>query len=66
VPEVWLFKNGRLAIHRFERDRYLLQGHSQFFPGVDLQAIVTQCLQSSTEQGMGIALRELRKQSGEV
>jgi Uma2 family endonuclease len=60
VPEVWLFKKGRLLIHQLTDREYTLRENSQFFPDVDLKAIAAQCFQMAAELGTGVALRELR------
>jgi Uma2 family endonuclease len=60
VPEVWLFKKNRLSIHQLTRDRYELQETSQFFPNVELKALIAHCLQIAVNQGTGAAIRELR------
>jgi len=60
VPEVWLFKKNRFLIHWLENGEYTLQETSQFFPNVDIKAIVDRCLQIAAERGTGVALRELR------
>lgn len=60
VPEVWLFKKNRFLIHQLENEDYSLRENSRFFPGVDLKAIASECLQAASERGTGIALRELR------
>jgi Uma2 family endonuclease len=60
VPEVWLFKKNRLLIHRLENGSYTLQETSQFFPDINIKAIVAHCLQIAAERGTGFALRELR------
>ncbi len=65
VPEVWLFKKGRLLIHGLEErhpeeSRYVLKATSQFFPAVALKAIAAQCFQTAAQRGTGVALRELR------
>ncbi len=60
VPEVWLFKKSRLVIHHLTQEGYEIRDTSQFFPQVDLTAIVAQCLQVAAERGTGVALRELR------
>ncbi|MGB8699446.1 MAG: Uma2 family endonuclease [Thermosynechococcaceae cyanobacterium] len=62
VPEVWLFKKGRLLIYQLLEDRYTLQETSRFFPDFDVHSITAQCLQRAAEQGTGVALRELRSQ----
>jgi Uma2 family endonuclease len=60
VPEVWLFKKNRLLIYQLENQEYMLRETSQFFPGLDLKAIASQCLQAAAERGTGVAIRELR------
>ncbi|MBE9012150.1 Uma2 family endonuclease, partial [Pseudanabaenaceae cyanobacterium LEGE 13415] len=60
VPEVWLFKKNRFLIHQLENDRYVLRETSQFFPGIDIKTIASQCLQDAAERGTGVAIRELR------
>ena len=61
VPEVWLFKKNQLAIHRLQEDGYQLRSQSHSFPEIDLQALLTRCLQTAAEQGTGVAIRELRQ-----
>lgn len=56
VPEVWLFKKNWLLIHWLENGNYTLQETSQFFPDVDIKAIVAHCLQIAAERGTGVAL----------
>lgn len=61
VPEVWLLKRNRLAIYKLQENEYQLQTKSRYFPDVDLQTIVVQCLEAASERGTGIAIRELRQ-----
>ncbi len=61
VPEVWLLKRNRLAIYGLGQSEYQLQATSRYFPNVDLQAIVAQCLEAARERGTGVAIRELRQ-----
>jgi Uma2 family endonuclease len=60
VPEVWLLKKNQLTIHALREGDYHLQDTSRYFPDIDLQAIVTSCLQAASERGTGVAIRELR------
>ena len=61
VPEVWLLKRNRLTIYGLQESEYQQQATSRYFPDVDLQAIVTQCLETARERGTGVAIRELRQ-----
>lgn len=61
VPEVWLFKKGRLQIYRLVEESYLLQAHSDYFPEVDLPALIAEVLEIASEQGTGVAIRALRQ-----
>lgn len=61
VPEVWLLKKNRLAIYSLQESEYQLQATSRYFPDVDLQTLVSQCLEAASERGTGVAIRELRQ-----
>lgn len=61
VPEVWLLKRNQLAIYGLQESEYQLQATSRYFPEVDLQTIVAQCLEAARERGTGVAIRELRQ-----
>ncbi len=61
VPEVWLLKKNRLALYGLQSSGYQLQATSRYFPGVDLPAMVAQCLEAASERGTGVAIRELRQ-----
>lgn len=60
IPEVWLFKRNQLSIYGFQGNKYQLQPTSRYFPNVDLQALITKCLEAASARGTGIAIRELR------
>ncbi|MGF1672680.1 MAG: Uma2 family endonuclease [Rivularia sp. (in: cyanobacteria)] len=62
VPEVWLFKKSGLSIHSLSGNSYQEQSFSQYFPVIDLPTIITHVLQIASEQGTGVAIRDLRKQ----
>ncbi len=60
VPEVWLFKRNQLLIYSLQQNKYQLQPTSRYFPNVDLQTLITQCLDAASARGTGVAIRELR------
>jgi Uma2 family endonuclease len=60
VPEVWLFKNNRLCISALESGQYQIKNASRYFPEIDLQELVRQCLETASQQGTGTAIRDLR------
>ncbi|BDA76246.1 hypothetical protein CAL7716_104120 (plasmid) [Calothrix sp. PCC 7716] len=60
VPEVWLFKRNQLLIYGLQNNKYQLQPTSRYFPNVDLQTLITQCLEAASARGTGVAIRELR------
>lgn len=60
VPEVWLFKRNQLLIYGLQQNKYQLQPTSRYFPDVDLQTLITQCLEAASARGTGVAIRELR------
>lgn len=61
VPEVWRFKKSGLKIYSLQGEAYQLQPASRYFPDVDLSSLIANVLQVASEQGTGIALRELRQ-----
>jgi Uma2 family endonuclease len=61
VPEVWLLKKNRLAIHQLQDNRYVLQTTSQYFPSLDLPAIATESLQIAHDRNTSTAIRTLRQ-----
>lgn len=62
VPEVWLLKKNGLKIYSLQGESYQQQPLSRYFPKVDLPTLITHVLQVASEQGTGVALRELRQQ----
>lgn len=61
VPEVWLLKKNQLAIYSLQESEYQLQDTSRYFPNINLQAVVVECLEAASERGTGVAIRELRQ-----
>lgn len=60
VPEVWLFKKSGLQIHNLLNGEYQRQTCSHYFSAIDLSVLISHVLQVASEQGTGVALRELR------
>ncbi|NJO78130.1 MAG: Uma2 family endonuclease [Cyanobacteria bacterium RM1_2_2] len=60
VPEVWLFKK-TLEIYALQGEAYQPQAFSRYFPEIELPELVSRVLQTASEQGTGVALRELRQ-----
>lgn len=61
VPEVWLFRKQQLLIHGLQGNEYVVQGKSQFFPGMNLSDIVARCLQVAYERNTSAAIRDLKR-----
>lgn len=61
VPEVWLFKQGRLLIYRLQGNSYAEQDQSAFFPNVKLAEIIKDCLQIAYDRNTSAAMRSLRQ-----
>ncbi|BAZ09392.1 hypothetical protein NIES4071_12000 [Calothrix sp. NIES-4071] len=60
IPEVWLFKRNQLSIYGLQENKYQLQVTSRYFPDVDLETLIAQCLDVASARGTGVAIRELR------
>lgn len=61
VPEVWLFKNSGLKIYSLQAEAYVLQSFSRYFPEVAMPELIERVMVMASEQGTGVALRELRR-----
>jgi len=62
VPEVWLFKKSGLSIYGLSGDSYQQRSFSCYFPQVDLSTLISRVLKVASEQGTGLAIRDLRQQ----
>ena len=60
VPEVWLLKDDRLQLYRLEGQGYEQCRDSRYFPGMNLQSMVAECLRIAYEQNTSAAIRHLR------
>ena len=61
VPEVWLFRKNQLFVYQLQGTEYLSQTHSRYFPNIDLQDLVSRCLQVAYERNTSAAIRELKQ-----
>ncbi|MCJ8279619.1 MAG: Uma2 family endonuclease, partial [Rivularia sp. ALOHA_DT_140] len=61
VPEVWLFKKSGLSIYGLSENSYQKQLFSKYFPEIDLSVIIKQVLEIASQQGTGVAIRNLRQ-----
>lgn len=60
VPEVWLLKDDRLQLYRLNDRKYEECRDSRYFPGINLQGMVAECLRIAYEQNTSAAIRHLR------
>jgi Uma2 family endonuclease len=51
IGEVWIIRQGRIAIYRWTGERYELVEESRFFPGLNLNTIVTECIEEAYRFG---------------
>jgi Uma2 family endonuclease len=61
VPEVWLYKNKKTSIYQLLGEIYQLQSNSCYFPHVDLQSIITRCVQIAYTRNTSAAIRDLKQ-----
>ncbi len=62
VPEVWLFRKNQLLIYQLQDTEYLIQNKSPYFPEINLQDMVSRCLQVAYERNSSAAIRDLKQQ----
>ncbi len=62
VPEVWLLRKTGLKIYTLQTDSYQQQTFSRYFPNIELPVLVEGVFQIASEQGTGMAIRNLRQQ----
>ncbi len=61
VPEVWIYKDGRLEIYRFVAGRYLAQDESQVFPGIGVKELISTYVKRAWQIGSSQTLREFEQ-----
>jgi Uma2 family endonuclease len=62
VPEVWMFKDNGLSIHRLNAYGYSLSQTSCYFPSLEMYPILEQYRRIAYEQSSSQAIRQLRQQ----
>jgi Uma2 family endonuclease len=60
VPEVWLYKKNQLIIYALDGDRYTIVSSSHYFPNLNLQEILAECLEIARDRSASVAMRVLR------
>ncbi len=61
VPEIWLYRKKQLSIYQLQSTEYITQTQSQYFPGINIQDIVTRCFEVAYERNTSAAIRELKQ-----
>ncbi len=61
VPEVWVWRQGKLKIHRLQNGQYVESQQSQVFPNFAILELIPQWLDRSLQDGTSKTLRNLRK-----
>jgi Uma2 family endonuclease len=61
VPEVWLFKRNQLIFYQFQGEGYAVVTNSRYFPDINVEEIVLECLRIAYERNTSTAIRELRR-----
>jgi Uma2 family endonuclease len=65
VPEVWLFRKNQLLVYQLQGTEYVIETQSQYFPGINLQDVVSRCLQVAYERNTSAAIRGLKQRLGD-
>jgi Uma2 family endonuclease len=66
VPEVWLWKGGRIQVHRLREGRYEGVSRSGFFPDLDIDLLVTFLDRPTALQAVRAFREALRRQPARV
>jgi Uma2 family endonuclease len=62
VPEIWLYKKGKLLIYQLQGAAHQLQDYSRYFPGFDLAGAIVRCMEVAYDRNTSAAIRDLRQQ----
>jgi Uma2 family endonuclease len=62
VPEIWRYKNGRLAVFMLTEGQYIESSISLIFPDLPVLEAISHLLERSTEMLMSEARKEFRKE----
>jgi Uma2 family endonuclease len=61
VPEVWIYRKGKLKIHLLQNGKYIESTQSLIFPSFSILTLVPALLDRALSQGTSQMLRQLRK-----
>ncbi len=61
VPEVWLFKRGRVTIYHLQNNSYLVKNFSHYFPELDILNVIADCFKVAQTRNSSTAIRKLRE-----
>ena len=61
IPEVWIYKKGKLNIYQFQGNSYLSTDTSLSFPDFPVKQIIPQYVNRAWEVGSSVALREFNQ-----
>ncbi|WP_017325360.1 Uma2 family endonuclease [Synechococcus sp. PCC 7336] len=61
VPEVWIYRQGSLAIHAIAAEGYRASSTSPTFPDIDVKNLLPQYVERSWAAGSSVALREFEQ-----
>lgn len=51
----------QVLIYQLQAGEYVLQTHSRYFPNVQLQEIITRCIQIAYDRNTSAAIRDLKQ-----
>jgi len=60
VPEVWLWKRGKLEIYGLQNREYKARSRSQYFPELEISAIAIDLVRKASDRGTGVAIASLQ------
>ena len=62
IPEVWVYKQGRLAIHVLQAGQYVQSTTSPTFPNQPILDLIPNLVQRALKEGSSQVLRQFRRQ----
>ncbi len=62
IPEVWVYRNGKLKIYLLQEEKYVQTTMSPTFPTLDIIELIQDLVQKGMDEGTSKMLRELRSQ----
>lgn len=61
IPELWIYRPGKLMIYLFEEDSYRKSAKSLLFSDVDVKTILPKYIELAWNQGSSVALRQFER-----